>query len=70
MLLGWRQGGPGHEEAGAEDKHQVSLCISTWQLEKGIARHIQELSSSNDTGEPEDVSTWPGPSWIIFSGQL
>ncbi|XP_065708512.1 protein unc-13 homolog D [Patagioenas fasciata] len=25
------------------------------KLEKGIARHIQELSSSNDTGEPEDA---------------
>lgn len=48
----------------------MSLCISPWQLEKGIARHIQELSSSNDTGEPEDVSTCPGPSWIIFFGQL
>ena len=41
-------------------------CIAPRQLEKGIARHIQELSSSNDTREPEDVSTWPGPFWPIF----
>ncbi|XP_069728618.1 protein unc-13 homolog D isoform X3 [Phaenicophaeus curvirostris] len=46
--------GPGHEEAGAEGKSPVPLCISSWQLEKGIARHIQELSSSSDTQEPED----------------
>lgn len=47
----------------------MRLCISPRQLEKGIARHIQELSSSNDTREPEDVSTWLGPSWTIFFGQ-
>ena len=69
MLLGWRQGGPGREEDGAEGKSRVPPCISPWQLEKGIARHIQELSSSNDTGEPEDVSTWPGPSWTVFFRQ-
>uniref|UniRef100_A0A8C3QJ14 Unc-13 homolog D n=1 Tax=Cyanoderma ruficeps TaxID=181631 RepID=A0A8C3QJ14_9PASS len=42
MLLGWRQGGAGHGEAGSKCKVQVSSCISPWQLEKGIARHIQE----------------------------
>lgn len=64
MLLGWREGG-----AGAGGKIQVSSCISPWQLEKGIARHIQELSSSSDTQKPEDVSIWSSPSWTIFLGQ-
>lgn len=59
-----------HGEARAEDKAQEPLCISPWQLEKGIARHIQELSSSNDTREPEDVSTRPTSSWTISFGRL
>ncbi|XP_010086469.1 PREDICTED: protein unc-13 homolog D, partial [Pterocles gutturalis] len=36
------------------ERCQVPPCVPPWQLEKGIARHIQELSSSNDTQEPED----------------
>ena len=39
----------------------VSVCCFSWQLEAGIARHIQELSASNNAQEPEDVSTWPNP---------
>lgn len=69
MLLGWRQGGAGHGEADAEGKVQISSCVSPWQLEKGIARHIQELSSSSDTQKPEDVSIWSSPFWTIFFGQ-
>ncbi|XP_061222893.1 protein unc-13 homolog D isoform X3 [Neopsephotus bourkii] len=36
--------------------HEVQEVVQTLatKLEKGIARHIQELSSSNDTREPED----------------
>lgn len=51
------RGAPGRGEAGAEGKARAPLHICPRQLEKGIARHIQELSSANDSQEPEDVST-------------
>uniref|UniRef100_A0A8C6YVB9 Unc-13 homolog D n=1 Tax=Nothoprocta perdicaria TaxID=30464 RepID=A0A8C6YVB9_NOTPE len=35
------------------------------KLEGGIARHIQELSASHDTREPEDVSTGPLLSLVV-----
>lgn len=42
----------------------VSVCFFSWQLEAGIARHIQELSAPSNAQEPEDVSTWPNPSAV------
>lgn len=50
------------QKRGCWCKAPVPPCVSPWQLEAGIARHIQELSASNDTREPEDVSAGPGRS--------
>lgn len=50
------------QKRGCWCKAPVPPCVSPWQLEAGIARHIQELSASNDTREPEDVSAGPVPS--------